>query len=128
MLCFVRLQAEVRRRCETRTTIGCRTVAYQSAKLHTLLHSQFKNKKKKSHTYASDQSNHGTFDYYQNRLWREYSTYWLWPLRAPPIKVSRKFQEWKKEFVNNDYDDNEEMTKGAVVFDHLDLYSVQYIW
>ncbi len=45
--------------------------------------------------------------YHYHKLWKEYSKYWLWPLKAPSIKVSKKVKEWKKERANNGVDDDE---------------------
>uniref|UniRef100_A0A7S2Q4K2 Uncharacterized protein n=1 Tax=Skeletonema marinoi TaxID=267567 RepID=A0A7S2Q4K2_9STRA len=35
--------------------------------------------------------------FYYQKLWEEYSTYWLWPLVMPRMKVAAKCREWKEE-------------------------------
>ncbi len=35
--------------------------------------------------------------FHYHKLWKEYSTYPFWPLKAPSIKVSEKYNLWKEE-------------------------------
>jgi hypothetical protein len=38
-----------------------------------------------------------TLIYYYHKLWKEFSTFWLWPLKAPRIDVVVKYYEWLEE-------------------------------
>jgi len=54
--------------------------------------------------------------YHYHKLWKEYSTYRLWPLKAPSIKVFKKIKEWEKERANlyRVDDDDEESVWGCL--------------
>eukprot|EP00984_Skeletonema_dohrnii_P013581 scaffold5625_cov90-Skeletonema_dohrnii-CCMP3373.AAC.3 len=36
-------------------------------------------------------------EFYYHKLWKEHSTYWLWPLKSPSITISAKYEDWKEE-------------------------------
>ena len=41
--------------------------------------------------------NNDDLKFYYHKLWKEHSTYRLWPLKSPSITISDKYKEWKKE-------------------------------
>ncbi len=88
-------------------------VPYEVAQAFTLLEQIFC-----LNVYEKGSSDIRPLMYHYHKLWKEYSTYRLWPLKAPSIKVSRKVKDWKRERAkygdDDDDDDDEESQWGCV--------------
>jgi len=57
--------------------------------------------------------------FHYHKLWKEYSTYRLWPLKAPSIQVSKKYQEWKREMGESYNDAGDDPVMGRRVLEYL---------
>jgi hypothetical protein len=66
-------------------------------------------------------SNLSPLTFYYHKLWKEHSTYWLWPLKAPSMKASKKYKEWKQEMEAN-YKENEMEAKYDDKYDNGEKY------
>ena len=69
-------------------------VPYRVEQAFTVLEQVYTRQELKNTDKLSDAA---PLKFYYHKLWKEHSTYWLWPLKSPSITIADKHKEWKKE-------------------------------
>mmetsp|Transcript_37636 Transcript_37636/g.76991 ORF Transcript_37636/g.76991 Transcript_37636/m.76991 type:complete len:593 (+) Transcript_37636:351-2129(+) len=69
-------------------------VPYRVEQAFTVLEQVYTRQELKNTDKNSDTA---PMQFYYHKLWKEHSTYWLWPLKSPSITISVLYKEWKEE-------------------------------
>eukprot|EP00577_Skeletonema_sp_RCC1716_P020239 CAMPEP_0113438578 /NCGR_PEP_ID=MMETSP0013_2-20120614/38020_1 /TAXON_ID=2843 ORGANISM="Skeletonema costatum, Strain 1716" /NCGR_SAMPLE_ID=MMETSP0013_2 /ASSEMBLY_ACC=CAM_ASM_000158 /LENGTH=320 /DNA_ID=CAMNT_0000329301 /DNA_START=11 /DNA_END=971 /DNA_ORIENTATION=+ /assembly_acc=CAM_ASM_000158 len=75
-------------------------VPYRVEQAFTVLEQVYTRQELKNTDKNSDTA---PMQFYYHKLWKEHSTYWLWPLKSPSITISVLYKEWKEE-MNKDFE------------------------